>query len=90
MEMTNVRYAEEITPSHIAKMMTLLEEKELRPRTLNNYREITHRFLQHLLDEKGIVFRETGRENPAGRIRRLHYCASPRHDASTRCPCSAC
>lgn len=69
-ELMGAQYAQEVRPASVARALSAKEAEGCSPRTLNNFREIAHRFLQYLIDEKGIEFRETGKANPAARVRR--------------------
>ncbi len=70
MVLIGARSIENISSDHIARAITALEERGLKAPTLNSYREIIHRFLQYAIDEKGVSFKKTGRENPVSRIKR--------------------
>ncbi len=69
-EMLDVEYLEELTPPDVSRMMAALDDKCLSPKTLNEYREIAQRLCNYAIRDRGIVFDDTGRTNPAALIRK--------------------
>jgi len=67
-DLLDVKKVEEISSEAVAGVLSAKEGEGRSPKTINNYREILHRLCGYAIREKGVSFRETGRENPVARV----------------------
>ena len=63
-----VKWVERISSEAVAAALSCKEDEGRSPKTINSYREILHRLCEYALKERGIRFRETGRENPVALV----------------------